>query len=334
MQQHCRGCNDPINSENDSEAHIIPNALGGRLAPKGIICRTCNTALDAIADNALIKAFGDWPTLLEIPRQRGKNPPKLIETHGGYRVRLDADGSLTRVDIQYDVSTIPDGHQVEISAGDMKTFRQLLNRAAKDFPQIDPNIALQHARKVGVESNDPLKMSLDFSPAAVFGGAVTAIWLFLIMKTGRAFMDWERLFGCIASMQKNGGTFRYLVDGLPGLRGPKIDLGNKIIVRSVPSTGELIAYVELLGVLKVGGVFAKSPPPAIALEYIYAHDLLEKRDRSNEFSIDDAAFTRQNWQAVGLGPSDAGMLRDHFRSALDIFVDHYRKRFSTESPDT
>src|SRR5450756_507066 len=109
----CRGCGEPLDAQNDSEAHIIPKALGGRLAPKGIICRPCNTALGKVADNALIEAFGDWPTLLDIPRE-GKNPSKVIDTLKGHRVRVNADGSMTRMDVQYDVEVIPEGHKVEI----------------------------------------------------------------------------------------------------------------------------------------------------------------------------------------------------------------------------
>src|SRR6478672_9622277 len=98
----CRGCGDPLTNDNDSEAHIIPNALGGRLAPTGIICRTCNGKLDEVADNALIEAFGHWPTLLNIPRQRGDNPSRIVDTREGQRVLLAPDGSLRRTNIQYD----------------------------------------------------------------------------------------------------------------------------------------------------------------------------------------------------------------------------------------
>jgi hypothetical protein len=85
----CRGCGVALTSANDSEAHIIPSALGGRLKPKGIICQTCNGLLGRIADNALIKSFGDWPTLMDIPRDRRSNPLKLVTTRDGKRVRLE-----------------------------------------------------------------------------------------------------------------------------------------------------------------------------------------------------------------------------------------------------
>lgn len=331
-KKQCRGCGAPLTKENDSEAHVIPNALGGRLKPKGIICTACNTELDKIADNALVKAFGDWPPLLDIPRDRGSHPPKLIETRNGRRVRLEPNGSMTLADVKYDVQPTEDGHAVQIAVGNMKTFRQLLNRAKKEFPKLDVKAAEQHARVVGIEDGDELKMGLDFSPEAVFGGVVTAFWLYLIHTTGRAFMDWKRLLEVIANMKAHGGMFRYLVTGLPGLEGPEIPLGHKIVIRSIPSSGEMIAYIEILGLLKIGGLFAKAPPDSILVEHIYAYDVLGKADRSSEFSIKETAFEKQKWKEVGLGVSDAAALRSHLESELErTFVQRYRDRFTDPS---
>lgn len=320
----CKGCGVPITPENDSDAHMIPRALGGRLAPRGIICRDCNGKLNDAADFELIDAFAAWPTLLDIPRQ-GSNPSKTVETKKGYRARLDADGKLMRTDVVYKVEELPDGagHKVNIGAGDVKTARQLLAKAKKQFPQIDLAEAEKYLVAHGLPPDDEIKLGLDFSPTATFGGVLTAIWLFLIYKTGRAFMTLDQLLACIDKMQQHGGTFRYLVQGLPGLVGPDIKLGHKIIVRSVPKTGELIAYVEILGLLKIGGVFAAGSKN-YALEHIYAYDLLEKRDRSTEFSIDPGVFEVQDWRKIGLGPTDDQALRDHFRKAqLELSALYY-----------
>ncbi len=224
-----------------------------------MICQLCNTALDRAADNALVKAFGDWPTLLNLPRDEGGHPPKLVDTRDGRRVRIEADGEITSAQVTYDVVEIDDGHHVTVAAGNMKTFRELLKRAKKDFPQLDINAAKQAAQVVGVADDDLLKLGFDFSPRAVFGGIITAIWLYLIHITGRAFMDWGRLLKCIAEMQTvTGGTFRYLVNGLPGLTGPDIPLGHRIVIRSVPHSGDMIAFVEVMGILRVGGLFASA----------------------------------------------------------------------------
>lgn len=328
MTANCRGCGAALTSANDSEAHIIPKALGGRLKPKGIICRVCNTELDRLADNALINAFGHWPTLLNIPREGGGNPTKIVEMTSGRRVRLEPDGKLTAIDVKYEVTSTDDGHAIEITAGNMKTVRQLLQRVKKQFPQFDSKAAEQDARTMGLEDEDELTLRLDFSPKAVFGGVITALWLFIIHKTGYAIMDWPRLLKCIADMQANGGTFRYLVDGVADLRGPDIPLGHKIVVRNIPTTGKLIVYVEILGVLKVGGLFAATSGPSELIEHIYAYDVLGRVDRSSDFSIDGAEFEKQDWNNIGLSPADAARLRNHFCDELGAnFVQHYRNRF-------
>ncbi|MGY3602734.1 HNH endonuclease [Bradyrhizobium sp. Lot11] len=54
---NCKGCGVPITPKNDSDAHMIPRALGGRLAPRGIICRDCNGKLNDAADFELIDAL-------------------------------------------------------------------------------------------------------------------------------------------------------------------------------------------------------------------------------------------------------------------------------------
>ena len=42
-ERHCCViCDDIISTENDSEEHVLTEAIGGRLTVKGFICRRCN----------------------------------------------------------------------------------------------------------------------------------------------------------------------------------------------------------------------------------------------------------------------------------------------------
>lgn len=315
----CFGCGTQINENNNSAAHIIPNALGGRLKPKNILCRECNTTLDNLADNALIRAFGVWPTLLDLPRDHGKNPSKTVKTKAGFSVIVGPSAPSRLAGVIYDVKPVDQAFHVEIGAGDMKVFRQLLNKAKKDFPKFDVQLAESLAKTGSLNSDDPLNVGFDFSPQATFGGIVTAIWLFLILKTGRSFMEWERLKVIIGEMQKNGGTFRYFTVGLPGLVGPAIPIGHKIIIRSVPKTGELIAYVEIMGVLKVGGIFAKGSLGTL-VEHVYAFDLVTQKDRSNEFYILPAEFENQVWKNQGISPHKPDGLKDYIIDYMERYL--------------
>ena len=130
-----------------------------------------------------------------------------------------------------------------------------------------------------VALDDEFELSVDFSPRAVFGGVVTAIWLYLIKQTGRAFMDWDpahRMHSRRSETRRHVQVFRRRVARTE--RSTHRAGTQKSLVVSVPSTGELIAYVEILSILRVGGVFAKARPPVVAFEHIYTYDLQGKSE--------------------------------------------------------
>jgi len=232
----CHGCEVGLNASNNSDAHIIPNALGGRLAPRGILCRKCNTELAGLVDIALVRAFGPWPTLLNIPRQRGKNPPAMVETRDGYKVLVDPDGTMARLDPLYDATPTAEGIKLEVGASNLKVLRQLLRRANKEFPQLDPVEAEKHARLIALPLSE-IKARVNFAPETTFGAVAVCLWLYMIHTLGHAPMMREGLQTTIENFQKGRGIrFRYFVDGLPGLSGPQINLGHKIVFRTIPST--------------------------------------------------------------------------------------------------
>jgi hypothetical protein len=191
----CHGCNEALTAERDSDAHIIANALGGRLAPKGILCRSGNAALNELADKPLIAAFGPWPTLLNIPRDRDSNPAVTLETKSGQKIRQEADGSRRRVDLIYKVTPVEQRHAVEIAAPTWEIMRQRIKQAAKEFPQLDPVEAEAHAEEVKIApvDHDPERISVNFSPSEVFPSVMAALWLFCIHKTGHELMTWSAL---------------------------------------------------------------------------------------------------------------------------------------------
>src|SRR5215469_9378916 len=78
-----RGCGHKFDAAQDSRAHIIPSALGGRLKRRGLLCRECNGHLGESADKSLIKSLGFFTTFLGIEhraRSRGKSRSALDRT--------------------------------------------------------------------------------------------------------------------------------------------------------------------------------------------------------------------------------------------------------------
>lgn len=319
-----------LTPEFDSEAHIIPNALGGRLSPKGLICRACNSLLDRLADNALIKAFGPWPTLLNIPRDRGDHPAVVLDDADGKRISVDANGAATRAQITYDVEPFKDGHKVSLGASNWKVVRQLIGRAAKEFPLLDPEQAQAHARKVQIPTTALWRIETNFAPQNVFPAAFVAFWLFFLYKTRSQLAPWERIKEVIEGM-KRGGTFRYLPDGLPGMNGPKIPMSHRLVVRTVPATGQLVGYIEILGLLRIGGLIAEGPIGS-SLEHIYVADPFSKSDRSLDFSIDAKLFDTTHWRTVGIGPADRTGIMAYIETAQKPLQTHWESRIEKGLP--
>jgi HNH endonuclease len=325
----CRGCGVTITPANDSKAHILPNALGGRLKPEGILCRACNSELDRLADNALVNAFGAWPTMLNIPRDHRKHFPKIVLSETGRRVRVTTDGPYTAVDVIYEKAPLESGDtRLSISVPDKKKAKQLAARAAKEFPGPSVDDILKHARIGSLPPEERIDPGVDFGTRAVMGGISTILWLFAHWKEGQAPLSWDGLKSDVVKRQSGAGALRRLIDGLPGLVGPNVPYGHKVVLRSVPRTGELIAYVEIMGVLRVGGLYGKSQSGLTPLiEHIYVYDLDEQRDRSSEFKIDASVFETRDWAIEGLTQEDSDDLRAHYRKVmLDVLEPRYRAR--------
>jgi len=70
--RRCIITDEPITEENNSQAHVIPSALGGRLKPWDILSKKGNGLLGDKIDLPLIQAFQALMTMLNATRDPGK----------------------------------------------------------------------------------------------------------------------------------------------------------------------------------------------------------------------------------------------------------------------
>lgn len=80
--KECYICCEELTKDNDSVEHIIPNAIGGKLKSKELICKKCNSKLGRSTDNELAKQLEFFTNFLNINRERGK-PNDIIFTEKG-----------------------------------------------------------------------------------------------------------------------------------------------------------------------------------------------------------------------------------------------------------
>ena len=82
-QAECVLCDVVINRENDSNEHIIPNAIGGKKVVRAFICRNCNSTSGHAWDTELVKQLHPLCVLLNIQRSRGVVPKLSVKSSKG-----------------------------------------------------------------------------------------------------------------------------------------------------------------------------------------------------------------------------------------------------------
>jgi hypothetical protein len=167
MEKRCilTGC--LINSENNSAAHVIPSALGGRLKPKAILSATGNQILNVKVDTPLVRSLYPLMALLGGSRDNGKNIPVKMTSEGtSYLVHWGQPIQLEHPD--YRESPNEQGVNIEIRARTMKEVQQLLGRVKAKYPDFDVNTALTAAKMQENYLPDMLQGKLQLGPNPIF----------------------------------------------------------------------------------------------------------------------------------------------------------------------
>ena len=167
--KHCILLDIPLTTENDSAAHIIPSALGGRLKPLGILSDTANGDLNNKFDLPLIKAFSPLMALLGGSRDSGKNQPTEMADGAGNRYRVVYGETIQLTAPEFSESEAPDGATAYmIKARTFKEARTLLGRVKKKHPDFDIEAAMQRAVMQESYPDGMLGARLQIGPIVLF----------------------------------------------------------------------------------------------------------------------------------------------------------------------
>lgn len=75
----CLVCEQPLSAENESDEHVIPNALGGRLRTRLATCQICNSKMGNSIDACLTSSLAPLAAVFDVPRDRGEHPALKVE---------------------------------------------------------------------------------------------------------------------------------------------------------------------------------------------------------------------------------------------------------------
>lgn len=89
----CYLCGEKLTDNNKSLEHIIPNALGGKLKSKEILCRACNNAMADI-DSNLVKFF-DFANVMVNPKRDRNNTRQFQAKIDGQDILVKSCNEIT-----------------------------------------------------------------------------------------------------------------------------------------------------------------------------------------------------------------------------------------------
>lgn len=156
----CVICDEEITAANDSEEHLIPNAIGGRKKVKGVICKRCNNEAGDDWDADLAQQLNPLSLVFKISRDRKGVPAQTFDTASGNRLTMHADGSYSPEKPVFQKEETDAGINYSIVARSTKEARGMLKGVAKKHPELDVDKLLEDAGVTSQYSKDPLKFSL------------------------------------------------------------------------------------------------------------------------------------------------------------------------------
>ncbi len=290
----CIITDEEITRENDSKAHVIPSALGGRLKPLGILSKNGNSLLGDKLDLPLIQAFQSLMTLLNGSRDRGKNQPMRMSDESGRVYVIEFGEPLTLAHPEYREEQVNDGTAFHIDARNLKEARTLLGRVKAAHPEFDIDEALKHAVAVRSWPDGMLHGQLQIGPSIVFPALFVAASIFAAYH-GHAphplLRDYVGRFDP-DHPEMPPGTF-YFIPAQPWISAPG-EVTHIVALLASAERQEMLVYFELFNAVSVGVLlpYAGSEDARAA----YAVDVLAGAEVTP--TINEEVLAPVRWQAT------------------------------------
>lgn len=240
---NCYVCDEVLIKENETEEHILLNAIGGKLKSKKLICKSCNSAFGSEIDDSLAKQLNPIANLLDVKRDRGK-PQNVIATYNNKDILIEPGGKL-KLARAY---TEKNENMFHIEASSERQARQVLEGLKRKFPDINIDEQIKSANKS--KSDLPsVKIKMNFGGEIVCRAICKMAVNFFVYKKGNP-QDIKHLLSYIKGSEEEGEVYFYYPKSEVFYKGEK-DVLHTLILVGEPQQKHLYVYVELFNEFKM-----------------------------------------------------------------------------------
>jgi len=280
----CYRCQKPLEQNQLSREHLIPEALGGKVTSKWLICDPCNNHFGTTIDAELIKQIGHHANILKV------NYSTTSKIFTGKTM----DGQVWRVQSGlkgiYCVKCEIKGKQFEIKGTTKNEVLVQLKKWFKDRKRKEPDLDIEHEMSKLVFENE-------FAPEIVyFTNGISDDPNEIVVGGSKFYQGVAKII--VNFYLENGGNQGYISDILNVIRNngnnkPKRirfiyntcivrnylenEISHCVKIYSSPTEEYLIGCVELFSIYRVLVIlnpFYKGPD----INYSYGYDLLKKEE--------------------------------------------------------
>lgn len=274
----CIKCRDELNSDNISEEHIIPNALGGKLKSRNCLCVKCNSELGRKCESEFVKSLGPLAIFFDIYRDRGENRPVSATSSDGEKYLLESGvrPSLSKPSVQ--IEDKENGNkEVHITARNVEEARKILKDLKRGYPNsgIDIDELMEKACYSQEYLQTPLNVKLLNSNVEFFRGIAKIALIFLKHR----FPDIDADLHEIMAFIMDEADYKKIALFYPEaevVTSPEGEVLHSIVVYSYAQEKLLVGFVELFGCISV--VIALSEDFNTELQDYYVYDLINRKE--------------------------------------------------------
>ena len=288
QNKKCALCSSLFTEQNRSREHIIPAALGGHRTVADFLCRTCNNRTGDSWDAEIASTLHELRLLLNIQRQRGQTPAKVVNTTGGHQVRLLQGGKIELAKPEFEKSYEDGELAIQFKVGTKREARRMLGNIAQRYNQdIDVESIIADNPVQSRYLNDKMRLELGlggvYSDKSMVKSAVAmAVHAGVTPDDAPLAVNYLRNGDALVCIDPCY-TRDVVLNRVPGM--PL----NCVYVAGDPNCRRLVAYVEIFGVLR-RIVCLSDEYEDESFEDYYAFDPTDGSLQSIQFALDPATI--------------------------------------------
>lgn len=240
---NCYVCENQLVDENETEEHIILNAIGGKLKSKRLICRECNSKFGSQIDAKLAHQLKAISTLLNVKRDNG-HPQNVRAKQGSKEVLIEPGGKVKLSRPHHEI----EDEILHIEAPSIISAKKMLSGMKRKFPHIDIDKELNNAE---IKKGKPVETTFSMD----FGGkdterAFCKMAVNFFIYSGGASKEVQHLFPFIKGEEEDAEVY-YLYPRTEIFQKGKEEILHSLILKGDEERKQLYVIVELFNEFKM-----------------------------------------------------------------------------------